>query len=399
MEHRGIWATVAIALATIGAGAVISIYTATLSTSNHATWWYNPFSIFGYVALVVGVLLLVSFFTGRPIAKLRTDSSPRQAAVLPAVAETQPQSAVLSSGVSGISRLAPGSWLVPPGANAPELTLRVAVAIPGTLSPLEPPIEVVTRLRGDAREDLLLQTLEQSPFTRWFNDQDAVWHWQGTPSWAVVGAGLADLTQAVLQPRWSHLSKPSILARCGLLTGLSRGTAADSGRSGAIRMALDIMINLIELDGQRRPDQTAHRTDPPPAPAALSLNEVAEMLLQLLDIGRMAESLAPQLLPPGDYGRGEIGVWLSTSGGMLGRLIDLNMFRRIPQSYDTSLSTQTSEWPIPNRPDGDANGHLVATLLEELLEQSGYRGVGQRFDSLRHPTTTDPTARDVEGEY
>ena len=75
-----------------------------------------------------------------------------------------------------IYRLAPGSWLIPPDDEA-EVTFRLAVAMPNVL-PLggSGSTQLITQLRGQRREELLVELLDASSITKWLRSLESIWH-------------------------------------------------------------------------------------------------------------------------------------------------------------------------------------------------------------------------------
>jgi hypothetical protein len=94
--------------------------------------------------------------------------------------------------------------------------------------------------------------------------------------------------------QWEGALKAPLIARCSVLTGW----CMDSTRQfrPAIRLALDLMFNILELGEDRKPSPIRHATTPPPAPAALALDEIAEYLLHLFSAAELARQAAARLL-------------------------------------------------------------------------------------------------------
>jgi hypothetical protein len=80
-----------------------------------------------------------------------------------------------------------------------------------------------------------------------------------------------------------------------------------------------------------------------------------------------------------------VGAWVSVSGGLADRVIDLRAFRRITRS--TGLSQTVGAFSLdlgggPNLSDDDVRA-FVADLLYEGLERGGYRDLDRAMDELR----------------
>lgn len=282
-----------------------------------------------------------------------------------------------------IYRLAPGSWLVAPGEEA-EITLRLTVAMPSVL-PLggSGSTQLVTRLRGQRREELLIELLEASPITRWLESLRSTWHWRDDIQWTPAGSGSPEFTELWFVPFGIDNRRPIVMARCGFATGVvdeQNTTAVPS-----IEAAIDVMFNVLELGADRLPDRIRHGTDELPAPAALSLVEIADALNRLFDFIAVTTTAAENLLPLPRPKIARIGAWASIPGGQADRVIDLRAFRRIPRSTGLSQAVDAFQLDLAegsNLTDGDVRS-FVANLLYEGLERSGYRDLDIAIDQLR----------------
>lgn len=279
-------------------------------------------------------------------------------------------------------RLAPGSWLSPP-AETPEVTLRVAVALPSVLFGFGGnAAEQATLLRGQKREERLVDLLEHSPITEQLHRLEHVWGGTLGAKWEAAGTGTAEFSELWLAPYGLDERRPPLVARCGIVTGwVDDGNAT---QIATIQAALDIMINLTELNESRRPDDIAHRTDNTPAPAALSLEELAEMLHGLLDFSDVVVPAARSLIPDPQLSRLKLAEWVNFSGHPANRLIDLRRFRLLARS--SGLGQMIAGVLMePYRIGGvwPTSWAFVADMLYEGLERGGYRDVDDAIQQIR----------------
>jgi hypothetical protein len=281
-----------------------------------------------------------------------------------------------------IYRLAPGAWLTPPGEDA-DITFRLAVAAPNVL-PLggSASTQLVTQLRGQRREDLLVELLHASPITEWLRSLRSIWHWSDDAEWTPVGTGSPEFTELWFSPFGIDNRRPAFMARCGFATGVVDAEQATAVPS--IDAAFDLMLNVRELGADRGPTQIRSGADELLAPAALSLVEVANTLGHLFGFVAVAMSAAGSLLPPPRADSARVGTWVSVSGGLADRVIDLRAFRRIPRSTGMSQTADGFRLDLPESqlPDNEIRA-FVANLLYEGLERGGYRGLDEAIDELR----------------
>lgn len=279
-------------------------------------------------------------------------------------------------------RLAPGSWLSPPG-ETPEVTLRVAVALPRVLfgfggNSAEP----ATLLRGQKREERLVDLLEHSPITDQLHRLEHVWGGTLGARWEAAGTGTAEFSELWFAPYGLDERRPPLVARCGVVTGWVDDENAT--QMATIQAALDIMINLTELNESRRPDDVAHRTDNTPAPAALSLEELAEMLHGLLDFSDVVVPAARSLIPDPQLSSLRLAEWVTFSGHPANRLIDLRRFRLLARSsgFGQMIAGVLMQ---PYRIGGvwPTSWAFVADMLYEGLERGGYRDVDDAIQRIR----------------
>jgi pyrimidine deaminase RibD-like protein len=287
-----------------------------------------------------------------------------------------------SSSTQEMNRLGPSSWLGALGGDQPaEITLRTAIAVP-SFPTARHGVEVATKIRGQDREEFLLRTMGSCAFTEWLSNLKSSWHWDGDARWEVHGSGQPDLTQLAFRPTWSRPSvRLPFIARLGVLTGWM--VAADGESVPAIQVALDLMINLLEVDSERRPSAIRHQTTPPPAPGALSLEEIASYLAELMDVVDLARDLGRELVPDAPLDRGYLGAWIDVSGVQLERVFKLSDLERVVGASGPAGYALTSDWPIPEADAPNSERAFVARMLDEMLEGGGYRGVRNRFDWLR----------------
>jgi len=279
-------------------------------------------------------------------------------------------------------RLGPGSWLNPPS-DAPEVMLRVAVALPSVL-PLfgGNSAERATLLRGQKREECLLDLLEHSPITEELHRLERVWGGVSGANWEPAGTGTAEFSELWFAPYGIEVRRPPLVARCGVATGWVEG--GNATQIATIQAALDVMINLTELNELRRQDNVAHRTDDPPAPAALSLEELAEMLHGLLDLPEVVVPAALSLISDPQLNKLKLAEWVTFSGYAANRLGDLRRFHLLARSSGISQMI-AGILMEPYRIGGiwPTSWGFVADLLYEGLERGGYRNLDEAIEGIR----------------
>jgi Fic family protein len=279
-------------------------------------------------------------------------------------------------------RLGPGSWLTPP-TDTPEVTLRIAVALPNVIPGLggNSP-ERATLLRGQKREERLCDLLENSPITEQLRGLEHVWGGTAGAKWEAAGTGTAEFSELWFAPYGIDAQRPPLVARCGFSTGWVDD--GDATQVPTIQAALDLMINPTELNRSRRPDDHDHRTDDPPAPAALSLEELAEILHWMLDFPAVVVSAARSLLPDPRLETVKVAEWVTFSGHAADRLVDLRRFHRLARS--SGLGQMIAGVVMePYRVGGSWPGSwaFVADLLYDGLERGGYRDIDAAVDAIR----------------
>jgi hypothetical protein len=173
------------------------------------------------------------------------------------------------------------------------------------------------------------------------------------------------------------------MARCGFATGAvedDKTTAVPS-----IEAAVDVVLNIRELGANRQPDGIRHATDEQPAPGALSLVEIADAIGHLFEFVAVTTSAAQNLLPQPQPKTARVGAWVSVSGGLADRVIDLRMFRRVPRSTGMSQAAAAFRLELGGQSSlsEDDIQAFVANLLYEGLERGGYRDLDEVMEEIR----------------
>ena len=294
-----------------------------------------------------------------------------------------------------LSRFGPTDWCVHPNANGPELVLRCAVALPAPvqLGASTSRRRQVTRLRAEAREDLIVSALDAAELTRRVRGLRSEWHWAGDGGWRVLGgAGTPELTRLEFDFHWPQrrIRQPVGLT-CSVLTGVAYDIGRTEERDSLV-IAVDLSLNLLELNADRQPSQIAYRTGAAPAPSALALSELAWLLRILLPATDFVMSLADGVLQDAQRD-GHIAMWLTLNGVELERVINLEHVERLRGGLMVARWGQYSPWPLSDASDaGPAERAFLAEFLESLLEKSDYRrfqravaeATGQSNDPQQH---------------
>lgn len=283
-----------------------------------------------------------------------------------------------------LTSLNPSSWCSPSDSNGPEVVIRVLVAMPEAfrITPGAPPFKPPRPMRAEAREHLIEKALEASQLSARVRALQPSWHWTGDNGWQTVGPHVgANLTQTQLKLDWpEHFVRPPIGLTCSVLQGATNDTSDPKQVKSGVMVALDLKLNVLELDAQRQPSPVAHRTTTPPAPAALELSELASLLQVMLTFPDTARGIATALLddPPT---HGWLAVWLALSGTEIDRVTKLDGIRRLDGSPIVTRFETHTEWDFDSD-SGLVEERLISEFLTEALEQAGYRSFDAVIDNL-----------------
>lgn len=279
----------------------------------------------------------------------------------------------------------PTSWHPPSDPEQPDIILRVAIALPNVIAAPYGQ-DGISRLRGEEREQVVTEALEDSPFTTWLQSQRDAWHWQDDPVWKPYGTFYADFSEYRFQPTWpaSASRRPPLQARLSVATGLLKSSSPETTGPPALQLACDLMFSLLELDEQRMIGDIRHATTPVPIPGALSMEEILEALLQLWTVADIAETLSEQLLPTGDYAQGQIAAWIQLRSVQIERVINLDGLRRNDGGTDAPDASTAARWPLVAE-SGEAGDPrtVIAEMIADFLERSMYRGLDEVKVRLR----------------
>jgi len=272
-----------------------------------------------------------------------------------------------------VAGLHPLRWAEPPQG---DVLLRVAVAIPV-------PVTVALPARPvDQREKDLLKILTGASITRWLRGQRDIWHWTGEAIWAPTAGDGSTLFEFLYAPQFPGTSVP-LSARCCVQVGIANNMD-DRGEVPAVQIAIDLIMNVLELDADRHPSSMRHETAPPPAPGALKSAEIAEALVALLAIRDLVEPLATTVSIPIEGG-GELGMWLVLNSLPVDRVLDLSNLERRSGAATRSEWSSVHPWPLPPSLWGvPPERAAVAAFLQQILETSGFRNVALLTSKLRN---------------
>jgi hypothetical protein len=364
-DRPTVWLSASSAAAAIGGTALIAGIIARLPL----VW------VLGLIVLIVSVLGFTSLLNGWPIRSLaKSDASlspppPQPDEVIPDLMIPS-----YASEEQEMHQLGPYNWLPGIGPRDPDVTLRAIVALPA-VSARDYGAELATAVRGEPRESWLIDLLNSSEITTWLKKPWEPRPWSAEPIWQIRGSGFADLTELVFAPSLESMQVLPFVARCAVLTGWRPTTSGVSTK--ALRF-------LIELQFDR--GANASRLADPSAEAEvekLSLDELAQDFVRLLDALDLSGQVGDYLLPQAELNNGYFGLWLSVRGVMMEQVVDLSGITRLPAAVSRADAVAIGSWQRPNGPVGETQGAVVANMLDELLEGAGYRGVANRFDWFR----------------
>jgi type II secretory pathway predicted ATPase ExeA len=297
------------------------------------------------------------------------DNRVRQALVyLAALRERGP--AEPAPAAMSIDQLHPARWLPPRSSQAADLAVRVAVALPRAVAVGN---EDEANRRLEEREAVVAAALDTSSITEWLRQQQSVWHWQ-SGDWNPTGAGGGGLLESVFVPDYSTGRTP-LTARFGVLIG----SADPNGSRPAVQAVLDIYYDLLELDRGRRPGDIRHETTPPPAPAALSLDELVDLLEVAFTLPELARVVAQELSAAG-ADEGELGLWVTTRGITIDRVLKLDGLERRLGGTDRSEWSYRMPWLLRESIWGeDEYRRRAIGFIRKMVEASGYRDTDTAF--------------------
>lgn len=289
-----------------------------------------------------------------------------------------PEPSGLSVDQLGPSRYATADWA--PG----DLTIRTVVALPAAVTREGFGSSVGPQVGIERREDLVRSLIHQSGFTAWVSELGDTWHWSEHPAWESVASVNEASTEFRFKPASDTGTSPFRM-RIVIQTGTSGAHAPSADAPPALQLIHDLHLNLLELDDQRRPASTRHATTTPPAPAALSIEEVGRYALVCLkESVALARNAAAALLSESPRA-GEVATFLLLGGVELERVIDLGRLPRRAGAVSRTEWERRSEWPLPPSVWGvPADQAFIAEFVHHMLESSGYRRLGPVTDAIRN---------------
>lgn len=337
-------------------------------------WWWWLIALGGVILVVLALFVRKSEKSERPenisIPTETGSSLQEQIEQLPAF-----MNPVFSSGVQEMQQLSPYSWLSGFGPKDPEVTLRVVLALPA-VSASDYSGELATEIRGESRENFLIDLLESSETTKWLRRTRESTPGIAEPTWQVRGGSFAELTELVFAPSVGSNQIWPFLSRCAVLTGWR--TSPEGVKRKAIRFLIELQLNRWSLSQPQVSDMN-DRTEP----KQLTLEEIAEDFMRLAESLSLAPVVAAHLIPGADVSAGYFGLWFTVRGHMLEQLVDLSGVNRLPDAVSISDAVTSGSWKSIEGPVDTTWGKVIADMLDHLLESAGYRGVANRFDWMR----------------
>jgi hypothetical protein len=256
------------------------------------------------------------------------------------------------------------------GSSSAEVVLRAVIAF-------EPDTDLVG---GGAAvpslidlEDPIEGIINADPLSSWLSGRASEWGVEDNPVWQVQPS-----TRSYAELRFGPDPLDTFGARATVGTGNKPNGAAGML---PLMVTVDIGLRLTHLDGERRTDSDDHTRDSPPAPAAVSVGEVASYLTELLEgADRIFTRIAELIGVTG--GQMYAGLWIAFDAVEMRRVIDLTGFTLRGNGSSVGEVSQTVLWPMDDFWQQGTAVRLAAAALAEMLERSGYRGFRPTLDAL-----------------
>lgn len=266
---------------------------------------------------------------------------------------------------SPIASLGPGQSISP--FLVMDIHLRAAISLP---EPIGPSMSATPRWTGEPLENLLGRLLERAEMSAWLDQLASNWGPPGqTARWRVQASPLLQAGEALFTEEGGQAPRSGIAARTRM--ALRTETEAAS-RPAAVEIVVDLGINLKELGADRRPSDIRYATTPPPAPAALKLAELVEILERLAEGAEEVMTATQQDLHP-TATEGHVGVWVHFDGGEIDRYVDLSGIERRPGAATNGEYFRAAPWPLPTSTLDPPTEALARSTVASVLQRAGYR--------------------------
>lgn len=302
-------------------------------------------------------------------------------------------------------RYGPSDWMPRQGTNGPELLVRGVVALPGaTVDSVGQGQRVACQVARDDREDEIVHVLTTSRLTSRLMEVAAAWGWspETASGWRVRGGSPgSEITEAEFVIGWdSWRIRQPMTVNATVMTGFT--PCAAGGLDPAVVVAVDMGFSVLELDEDRRPSSVAWRSQPPPSPGALSLQELADMVgLVAAETGPIAARLADPLVGIPAESSGTVYLWTQHDTVALDRIVNLTHLKRLPNAASSTRSQASGTWPFTatapatgdsatagaDAPDGavgkaHAGAASASALTQELLSRALEWNDYRRFSAV-----------------
>jgi hypothetical protein len=273
-----------------------------------------------------------------------------------------------------------------PGGEEPDLYAQLSVLLPADSSllshsaPMPPP----NRPTGAEREDTFLSLIATSPITQWLDEVAEQWHikpgtWKVTYSDARSVTTVAATAHTTEAAAGGWRQQTPVLLAAQIRTGLA--TPEGGGRASQL-LTIAVGMSIGELTSDRRPDSRSHSESP--MPAALSLDELYQLIRALVRSTRLAGPLYRQLADS-SHQPAEPLIHLSIQPRPgLAAVVDLRDLKRIGAGHHgmLGLAFDVSQPPYGAEPAGEDLDAITVGFLSECLLRAGYREYEHRLREL-----------------